>query len=711
MAKIESFRFWCQKVLPLVYDESLSYYELLCKMVTYLNNTIQAVNENTDDVAQMRQELTQFEEFINNYFDNLNVQTEINNKLDAMAASGELTTLMQPYIDTMTEGFNTRITQAQTDADLANERISNIISLPEGSTTLDAEVADIRVGGDGITYSSAGDAVRGQFLENSGRFKTFAEVIPLESGSFQQDRKTKSVNNTRIRSVYPIPVNQYTKITLPAGYHMYVWYFDGYMNFLGNSISTTHIDFPLPTAGVKFVNLQISKDDHGSDDISSEVASVQAGITYITPIAAVNTDLTAYKSSVASELSALKKYYNGAITFVSGSYKADHITVETNAKRIVASKPIPIDQYHRLILPEGYVCRFFAFDKDMNFLLATPATGRQIVLPSDYFPTAKFLTIQMQDDTDADKDISGYVDSVNENFQVVLRSDYVDEKVDTDTLDGIKSVSFTPAAEAAAGANYGTELTIASYNVAQFVHNHITTDLADDKILGFRQILTKFKPDFIATQEDAEYIDRGTTPNAKPSQTYLFNPVFPYSAAVAGVSIKARIQQTASNTLIYPTGRALCFATYEINGKTLLLVSTHPTGGTDQASARATEYRALFDWLTGERTLPAYGTAAAVSVPEADYIVVCGDMNSSTDADKTLLEELISDNGYTSANGGRFGWFVTTPSGSSLDNVICSEGVIINSVEVAKNEGDIIYSDRYPLSDHYMLIANITLQD
>lgn len=36
---LRPFRFWCQKVLPLVYDDSLSYYELLCKVVDYLNKT------------------------------------------------------------------------------------------------------------------------------------------------------------------------------------------------------------------------------------------------------------------------------------------------------------------------------------------------------------------------------------------------------------------------------------------------------------------------------------------------------------------------------------------------------------------------------------------------------------------------------------------------------------------------------------------------
>ena len=41
---IRKFKFWCQKVLPLVYDDSLSYYEVLCKVVQYLNNVIEDVN-------------------------------------------------------------------------------------------------------------------------------------------------------------------------------------------------------------------------------------------------------------------------------------------------------------------------------------------------------------------------------------------------------------------------------------------------------------------------------------------------------------------------------------------------------------------------------------------------------------------------------------------------------------------------------------------
>lgn len=42
---IETFKFWCQKVLPLVYDDSLSYYEVLCKLKEKLNEVIGTVND------------------------------------------------------------------------------------------------------------------------------------------------------------------------------------------------------------------------------------------------------------------------------------------------------------------------------------------------------------------------------------------------------------------------------------------------------------------------------------------------------------------------------------------------------------------------------------------------------------------------------------------------------------------------------------------
>ena len=50
MAKIDKITTCCQKVLPLVYDESLSYYEVLCKVQQKLNELIKINNNIRDEI-------------------------------------------------------------------------------------------------------------------------------------------------------------------------------------------------------------------------------------------------------------------------------------------------------------------------------------------------------------------------------------------------------------------------------------------------------------------------------------------------------------------------------------------------------------------------------------------------------------------------------------------------------------------------------------
>ena len=77
--KNNPFRFWCQKVLPLVYDDSLSYYELLCKVVGKLNELAENQNNLSDEIKAVAKDLNDFknqvpgmveakvEEWLNNY--------------------------------------------------------------------------------------------------------------------------------------------------------------------------------------------------------------------------------------------------------------------------------------------------------------------------------------------------------------------------------------------------------------------------------------------------------------------------------------------------------------------------------------------------------------------------------------------------------------------------------------------------------------------
>lgn len=55
----------CQKVLPLVYDDSLSYYETLCKLTAKMNEIITAIDDNFDSI--LREELDKL--FVNAMYD------------------------------------------------------------------------------------------------------------------------------------------------------------------------------------------------------------------------------------------------------------------------------------------------------------------------------------------------------------------------------------------------------------------------------------------------------------------------------------------------------------------------------------------------------------------------------------------------------------------------------------------------------------------
>ena len=89
-----AFRFWCQTVLPLTYDDSLSYYELLNKVVTYLNNAIADIAATETNVDSLYNAYNQLQDYVNSYFDDLDVQEEIDRKLDDMALDGTLTALL-----------------------------------------------------------------------------------------------------------------------------------------------------------------------------------------------------------------------------------------------------------------------------------------------------------------------------------------------------------------------------------------------------------------------------------------------------------------------------------------------------------------------------------------------------------------------------------------------------------------------------------------
>lgn len=61
------FRYWCYKVLPLVYDDSLSYYEVLCKIVDYINKMIEEDKSYVEDIEELKAEMEEVQTWIDNF--------------------------------------------------------------------------------------------------------------------------------------------------------------------------------------------------------------------------------------------------------------------------------------------------------------------------------------------------------------------------------------------------------------------------------------------------------------------------------------------------------------------------------------------------------------------------------------------------------------------------------------------------------------------
>lgn len=57
MNELTPFAFWCQKVMPAVLDDSLSFYEVLCKLTAKLNAAIETINRHSELIATMQSEI------------------------------------------------------------------------------------------------------------------------------------------------------------------------------------------------------------------------------------------------------------------------------------------------------------------------------------------------------------------------------------------------------------------------------------------------------------------------------------------------------------------------------------------------------------------------------------------------------------------------------------------------------------------------------
>lgn len=141
--KIENFRFWCQKVLPTIYDDSLSYYEVLCKIRDLINDIItnmdslaeaiedldtrlDAVEDKLNDLSHLIidevKKYIQSDEFINQLIDELTSSETFNNWFKEFITNNP--DVIRDLINSQyfNEYFNNYITN---NPDIVNSLLSN----------------------------------------------------------------------------------------------------------------------------------------------------------------------------------------------------------------------------------------------------------------------------------------------------------------------------------------------------------------------------------------------------------------------------------------------------------------------------------------------------------------------------------------------------------------------------------------------------------
>ena len=143
------FTKYIAKTLPLAFDESMSYYECLCAMLEYLNETIVPdINNTNNGLRELQEFYEELQDYVNHYFDNLDVQQEINTKLDTMAANGQLTALIKGYIDPIYQAYESEINE---DIASYKTQINTAVS------TLSSQVTSVASGSPKGVYATVSD--------------------------------------------------------------------------------------------------------------------------------------------------------------------------------------------------------------------------------------------------------------------------------------------------------------------------------------------------------------------------------------------------------------------------------------------------------------------------------------------------------------------------------------------------------------------------
>ena len=173
MEKIENIKdidtFYSQKVIPLAFNESLSYMEQICALIDYIENTIvPAINNNANAIKELQEYVQELKKLLD----------KLDEKIDNVKE--ELTTLINNVNDTLTNAIN----------DLDSKVVEHINASNEKFNALDTSIESINNNIDTINNNI--DTIN----NNIETINTNIESTNTEVGTIKEQIETINTNVT-----------------------------------------------------------------------------------------------------------------------------------------------------------------------------------------------------------------------------------------------------------------------------------------------------------------------------------------------------------------------------------------------------------------------------------------------------------------------------------------------------------------------------------
>lgn len=549
------------------------------------------------------------------------------------------------------------VTAAQNDINVLKNRVDGIVALPDGSTTADAELVDIRTGADGKKYASAGTAVREQvssLKETMDTVKTdVLNAITTDvdiTGTYKSSsawiQKRIAVENGEIQYI------EHSRRCFPEGF---------YLHLVPGDVVDIDGDF----GDLRLIGAYSLDDGATWTAISAKAEPYEVtseglyawciGSNPSRQIVDADTDRfrvyfkNYWKKDIESRITHSKNNINIELNWEQGSYIAiasyNNPQPNTSLKRIktevVFDTPVTLD----LDMTSSYEYVFCAFDES-NAVIINKSDYLAKTWHVEKVKTIRFV-VKNAENTNIDENI---VPDLGLTFKVVKSPDL-------------------PVM-----VNRPTKLSVMTYNIGRFSYGvepkYLDNDF-DEKLLNYKKYFSSAEADIIGLQECNDYLD-GATTGTITSDNAIFDYLYPYHVNNNGnVCLKSKYELSNTKTETFSTGRKICSGVLKIDGKSIYVASVHFSPDSSGEPKRQIEVTELIEKLSAH-----------------EYFVCFGDFNAAT----TDLFTPFLDAGMKLANGGYLPFEWTYSYNSSdytsdvpsdriryFDNIICSSNIVISN--------------------------------